>query len=124
AVAGARGDVEGIGEDRDRSPGGGLPHYGRALDRAPEAAAFKVGAEVPERERRVLLALQRLLREKRWRGVDNRRLGPQVETGAAREPLKQEPALVERAAGDRELFALQVGDARDRRVRRHQHGGR
>src|SRR5262244_4651002 len=121
-VAGAPRAVEGIADDRDRSPGAELPHYARDLDRAPEAVAFKVGAEVPERERRVLLALQRLLREKRWRAVDNRRLAPQVETGAAREPLKQEPALVERAAGDRELFALQVGDARDRRVRRHHHG--
>src|SRR5262249_1795154 len=62
-VASAPGAVEGIADDRDRRLGAELPHHAGDLDRALEAVAFEIGAEVPERERCVLFALQRLLRE-------------------------------------------------------------
>ena len=37
------------------------------------------------------------------------------------QPLQQQPALVERAAGDGELAALEIGERLDRRLRRHHH---
>ena len=73
------------------------------------ATAFEVGAEIPVGQRRVGLALHLLFRQQRRRAIDDRGLPPQIDAGAARQRLQQQPALVERAAGDRELAALEVG---------------
>ena len=45
-----------------------------------------------------------------------------IDPRASRQPLQQQPALVERAAGDGELAALEIGDLVDRRPRRRHHG--
>ena len=46
----------------------------------------------------------------------------EIDPRASRQPLQQQPALVERAAGDGELAALEIGDLVDRRPRRRHHG--
>ena len=97
-----------------RSPtgplGAELAHDVGGVDGAPVTLGFELGAEIPVGQRGVVLALQRLLRQQRRRPVDDRRLPPQIDAGAARQPLQQQPALVERAAGDGELLALEIGD--------------
>ncbi len=87
-----------------------------------KSLAFELGAEIPECERGIGLALQRLRRQERRGAVDDGRLPLEVETGAARKRLQQQPALVERAAGNGELSALEIGDVADRRLRWHHHG--
>src|SRR6266545_5814140 len=102
-VAGRPAAVERISDDRDRRLGAELAHHAGDFDGALEALAFEVGAEIPERERAVVLPLLGLLGQERRRAIDDGSLAAQVEAGAARESLEEEPALVERAAGDREL---------------------
>src|SRR5262245_19788913 len=102
--------VEGIADDGDWRLGAKVAHHAGDLDGAPEALAFEIGAEVPERKRAVVLALLGLLGQERRCAIDDGRLPAQVEAGAAREPLQEEPAFVERTARDRELFAFEVGD--------------
>jgi hypothetical protein len=83
--------------------------------------AFEIGAEIPKCQRRVGLALQSLLRQQRRRAVDDRRLFLEIKPAAARQRLQQEPALVERAAGNGKLPAFEIDDLPDRRLRRHHH---
>ncbi len=63
----------------------------------------------PEVEHGVDLALLRLLGEQRRRAEDLRGVGPEIEIGGP-ECIghDQEPALVERAAGDPKLLALEI----------------
>ena len=111
--------VESVADDRHRPAGAEARHDIVHGDGASESFTFQLGAEIPEGQRRIGLALQRLLRQQRGRAVDDRRLPAEIGTGTPRHGLQQEPALVERAAGDRELPAAEIGDLADRRVRRH-----
>src|SRR5262245_9664247 len=104
AVARRPGGVEGVAGERDRSLRPQTFHHVIHADGAALPLAFEVGAEVPERERGVAFALQCFLRQERRRPVDDRRFALEIDAGAARERLQQEPALVERTARHRELF--------------------
>ena len=109
AVARRPAAVEGVADDRHRALGAERLHDLRDRDRAPEPPAFEVGAEVPEGQRGVGFALQRLLRQQRRSAIDDAGLPPEVETGAPCQRLQQNPALVEGAAGDSEALAPQMG---------------
>ena len=54
------------------------------FDRAAEAARFEVGGEIPEFERRLGLALNKLRRDEGWRAIGGPRLLRKVEAGAER----------------------------------------
>src|SRR5712692_1410169 len=122
SVARGPGTVEGIADDRDRPLGAEALHDTVHGDGALEPFAFELGAEVPEGQGGVDLALQRLLRQQRRRAVDDRRLLAEIDAGAPRQCLQQEPALVERAARNGELLALEIGDVSDGRLPRHHDG--
>ena len=83
--------------------------------------ASSCGAEIPVIEARVHLAVERLGGEQRRRAVDDRRLRFQVDAVLLHARLQQQPALVDRAAADAELAALQIGERLDRRGRGHHH---
>src|SRR5262245_10775872 len=83
AVAHGPAALERVADDRNRSLGAERTHDVFHRDRALETLALELGAKVPERQRRVGLALQRLLREERRRTIDDGRLSLEVETGAS-----------------------------------------
>src|SRR5262245_6112759 len=115
AVARRPGAVEGVADDGDRSLRPQALHHVIHADGTALPLAFEVGAKVPERERGIALALHCLLRQERRRPVDDGRLAPEIDAGAACERLQQQPALVERTARHCELPALEIGDRADRR---------
>src|SRR5262245_50902974 len=121
AVARRPGAVEGVADDGDRSLRPQALHHVIHADGTALPLAFEVGAKVPERERGIALALHCLLRQERRRPVDDGRLAPEIDAGAACERLQQQPALVERTARHCELPALEIGDRADRRLRRRHH---
>jgi hypothetical protein len=65
--------------------------------------------------------LQRLLRQQWRRAVDNGRLLLEIQTGAARQRLQQQPAFVEWAAGNGKLLAAEIDDRPDQRLSGHHH---
>src|SRR6202167_3994914 len=83
-------------------------------DQAPMPMDFEIDTEIPKIQTGIALALQRLLPEKGRRAVKNGRVGGKVDRGAFGKRLQQQPALIERSAGDAKLLALQVGEAVDR----------
>jgi hypothetical protein len=75
---------------------------------------------VPVVEHRVQLAGLDLLVQERRRAVHRLDLGGEIHAVAlGGKALEQEPALVERPAGDPDLPALEVGEALDARIGRH-----
>ncbi len=122
ALAACECAVERITDDRHRAFGTEPLHDLVHADRAAEAFAFEVGTEVPERQRRFMFALQRLLGQQRRRAIDDAGLLPEIEAGPPRKSLQQQPALVQGAARDGELAPLEVSDVFDGRLRRHHHG--
>ena len=87
-------------------------------DQLLEAFGLEAGAEMPVVEHGVELAVLDLLVEERRRAVRRLDGGGEVHAVALRgQALDQEPALVDRSAGDPDLLALEVLEARDARVR-------
>src|SRR5262249_55446215 len=113
--------VEGVADERYRALRPEGFHDVIHGDRACVSLGFEIGAEIPKRQRGIGLALQRLLRQQRQRAVYERGLFLEIEAAAARQRLQQEPALVERAAGNGELPASEIDDLPDRRSCRHHH---
>ena len=70
------------------------------------ALSLQPGAEIPEIEARVGFALLQFLKDQRRRAVLERRLALEIDALADRGRLDNQPALVERAAGDGENPAL------------------
>ena len=105
--------VEDIADDRDRALGAQALLDVGDLDDPLESLAFEIDAKIPELQRRVEFALLRLLAEQRRRGEGDLRLVRDVEPVSLRIGLKQQPALVERPAGDAERPALEVGERGD-----------
>ena len=89
---------------------------------ATEAFGFQHGAEIPVIEGRIHFAAERLGRQQRRRAVDDRRLRLEVDAVLSRPRLQQQPVLVDRAAGDGELAAPEIGQCPDRGCGRHHHG--
>ncbi len=118
-VAGSEGAVEGVADDRHRALGAQALHHGVHGERAAKPLAFQLGAEVPECEGGVSLALQGLLREQRRGTVDHCCVLLEVDAAAPRQRLQQQPALVDRPARHRELAAFEVGEPADLRACRH-----
>ena len=86
------------------------------LDRAAEAPPLEIGAEIPEFERRLGLALGKFLRDERRRAVGRPRILGKVEARAERRRPQEEPALVDRSAGDADGPAREIGERMDRRI--------
>ena len=92
-------------------------------DQGLVALGLEAGGEVPVVEHGIELAVLDLLVQERRRAVDGLGLGLEVHAVAlGGEAPDQEPALVDRAARDPDLLALEVGEARDVGTRRHHHG--
>src|SRR5262249_23530828 len=98
--------VEGVADERYRPLRPEAPYDVIHGNGALVPLAFEIGAEIPKCQRGVGLALQRFLRQQRRRAVDDRRLFLEIKPAAARQRLQQEPALVERAAGNGKLPAF------------------
>jgi hypothetical protein len=105
--------IEHIADRRDRSPRSELLLDIGDFDQPRESARFEIGAKIPVFERRIDLALRGLFRQERRRAVDHICRAPQIETGAARPCLQQQPAFVERPAGNRKLPPDEVAQAGD-----------
>ena len=71
--------------------------------------ASKLGGESPEFQRGVEFALRQLFGQQRRRAEDRRGLRLEIDALLERPGLQHQPALVERAAGDAELLADEVG---------------
>src|SRR4051812_5502315 len=110
SIARCPGTLEGVTDDGDRSLCTEAFHDVVHGDRALLSLAFEIGAEIPERQHGVALALQRFLRQERRGTIDDRGLLLEIDAGAACQRLQQQPAFVERAAGDCELFALEIDE--------------
>src|SRR4029078_8872198 len=65
SIARCPGPLEGVTDDGHRTLGAEALHDAVHLDRALLSLAFEIGAEIPERQRGVALALQRFLRQER-----------------------------------------------------------
>src|ERR1700704_515731 len=121
SIARCPGTVEGVADDGDRPLRTEAFHDVVHSDRALLPLAFKIGTEVPERQRGIDLALQRFLRQERRGTVDDRGLFPEIDTRAACQRLQEQPALVERTARDCELLALEIDELPDRGPCGHHH---
>ena len=89
---------------------------------SPVALRLEPGAEVPIIQRSVQLAALQLLGQQRRRAVDRldrtRQVEPAISPGIG---LEHQPALVERAARDAQLLAIEVQQGVDRAVGLHHH---
>ena len=95
-------------------------HHVLDADQLLEALRLQSCRIGPEIEHGVDRALLGALGEQRRSAEFLRGLGPEIEIGGAqRVSHDQEPALVERSAGDADLLALEIGQGLDRRIGRH-----
>src|SRR5262249_56329828 len=83
SVAGGPRAVESVADERERPSRSKAPRDLIHWDGTPVALAFEVGTEIPERQRGVGFALQRLFRQERRRAVDDSRLLFEIQSRAA-----------------------------------------
>ncbi len=110
--------VEDIADDGERSLGAELLLDRLDADQPPEAARLERDGVIPEVEAGVEFAGEGLLVKQRGRAEHDIRLGLEVEPALLRKGAQQQPALVERAAGDAERLAAEVGERLRRRIGR------
>ena len=84
-----------------------------------KSLAFEIGGEIPELQRGVELALQRLFRNERRRAIEDCGGFFEIDALFERIGLEHQPALVERPARDADLLAGEVLHAFDRCVFGH-----
>jgi len=89
------------------------PSFGKNLvdaGESPKALGLELGAEIPEIQARIHLAVERLGGDQRRRTIDDGCVRLQVDAVLLHPRLKQQPALVDGTAADGELAALEVGE--------------
>src|SRR6516162_2195900 len=91
---------------------------------APETLAFQQSSEIPVGDGRICLAIEHGGGEQRWCAIDDGRLLPQIDVLPLQRGLQNQPVLVDRATGNRELASSQVSRSLDRGGVRDHHAAK
>src|SRR5579859_5760615 len=113
--------VEDVTDHRGRALGAKLWKNVIDAGQATEALGLQCRAEIPVVERGIRLAAQCFRGQERRRTIDD--VGGSLQVGPVlfQRSLQQKPALVDRAAGDGERVALEIGQRSNGRVVSHHH---